>query len=122
MKKSEEDLGAQLEVFNRYVSELNDITSNKFLKRLVIDLRSYLKKLDDNRYEHVAEYLYSNTELITRVPSGMDFGTNEYCRIVRSKQEINFILKNIIKDIQAEIDNVKVVSLWRRKDVYLVHY
>jgi hypothetical protein len=116
MKKSEEDLQSQLEVFNKYVSELNDlevrITSNKFLKRLVIDLRSYLKKTDHNKYKLIIEYLYNNVELTTRVPPKMDFGTNEFCRIIRSKQEINFILKNIIKDLETEIDKVRVVYLW----------
>jgi hypothetical protein len=107
MKKTAGDLQSQLEVFNKYTSELNDLgICIKSLKRLVKELRAYLRKLDHNKYETVIEHLQYNVDVRVKV-SEIDFGTNDSCRFARSKQEVDFILKNITKETKAEINEAK---------------
>ncbi|HMG83051.1 MAG TPA: hypothetical protein VK559_08440 [Ferruginibacter sp.] len=115
MKKTTENLPSQLEIFNNYVYELNDLGGClKSLKRLVKELRSYLKKLDPNKYEVIIEHLRHNVDVTVRM-SEIDFGTNDSCRFARSKQEVDFILKNIIKDARVEIDKTKIVYVHHRE-------
>ena|ERR1700761_8998128 len=109
MKKTAKDLQSQLKVFNNYVSVLSDLDGCiKSLKQLVKELRSYLRKLDYNKYETIIEYL-QHVDVNVR-GSIMDFGTNDFCRFIRSKQEINFVLKNIIKDIENETVRLKIAT------------